>query len=281
MKFIVLLFTVLLQRQIKHQGYQRNNAWYLRILKPFDLQNMNIKGQVVTYVCLVVAPCAAMVLGLSQLSGVIGSLVSIVLQVLIFLYILGRDDFSSRFKDYKTCWGRQDYQAAYHCAQTFLSVEEQAQSQTPLQLHQVVQEAIVSAWFKRFFIFVFWFLVAGVGGASLCLLTYWFYTQSNAVWVKSLLHALSWAPVRILAVSISLAGDFVQSFSTASRFILDFESPSQTVLHQTMFEHDPRTADDFDCTKAVAELEESNQLMMRCAVIWLLVVACLTVFTGF
>ena len=115
----------------------------------------------------------------------------------------------------------------------------------------------------------------------MCLLTFWFYTQSNALWVKSLLHALAWAPVRLLAVSIALAGDFVQSFSTASRFMFDFESSSQQVLHKTMFKHDERTDESFDCTKAVSGLEESNQLMQRCAVIWLLAVACLTVFAGF
>ena len=281
MKFIVLLFTVLLQRQTKQQGYQRNNAWYLRLLKPFKLEQMSIKAQVLTYVMLVGLPCLAIAFGLSRLHGVTGSVISIVIQVLLFLYILGRDDFSSRFKDYKGCWGRQDYQAAYHCAQAFLSVEEQAQSQSPLQLHQSVQEAIVMAWFKRFFVFAFWFLVAGVSGALLCLLTFWFYTQSKALWVRSLLHALAWAPVRLLAVTIALAGDFVQSFATASRFMLDFERSSQSVLHETMFKHDERTDDSFDCTMAVTELEESNDLMQRCAVIWLLVVACLTVFAGF
>lgn len=281
MKFIVLLFTVLLQRQTKQQGYQRNNAWYLRLLAPFKLEQMGMRGQLLAYSFLVGLPCLAISFGLSYLNGVIGSIVSIAVQVLLFLYILGRDDFSSRFKDYKGCWGRQDYQAAFHCAQQFLSVQEQAQSQTPLQLHQNVQQAIVMAWFKRFFVFAFWFLVAGVSGALLCLLTFWFYTQSNALWVKSLLHALAWAPVRLLAVSIALAGDFVQSFSTASRFMFDFESSSQQVLHKTMFKHDERTDESFDCTKAVSELEESNQLMQRCAVIWLLAVACLTVFAGF
>jgi len=281
MKFIVLLFTVLLQRQTKHQGYQRNNAWYLRLLKPFELPEMSTKGQLAVYLALVILPCFSISFGLSLLGGVFGSMASIVIQVLLFLYILGRDDFSSRFKDYKNCWGRQDYQAAYHCAQQFLSVEEHTQSQTPLQLHKSVQHAVVSAWFKRFFVFAFWFIVSGVGGALWCLLTYWFYTQSKGLWVKSLLHAVAWAPVRLLAVSIALAGDFVHSFSTASRFMLDFESDSQTVLHETMFKHDERTDDSFDCTQAMGELEESNQLMQRCAVIWLLVVACLTVFAGF
>lgn len=280
MKFIVLLFTVLLQRQTKQSGYQRSNGWYLRLLKPFNLSEMTVKGQVITYMALVVLPCVAVGVGVNQLSGVMGSILSIVIQVLLFLYILGRDDFSSRFSDYKSCWARQDYQGAYHCAQQFLSMEEQAQSQTPFQLHKKVQQAIVNAWFRRFFAFAFWYMAAGIGGALLCLLTIWFFSVAKALWLKSLLHALAWAPVRLLAVSIALAGDFVQSFSTASKFMLDFESDSQTVLYATMFKHDERTDESFDCTQAAQELEASNQLMQRCAVIWLLVVASLTVFAG-
>ncbi|NVK37381.1 MAG: regulatory signaling modulator protein AmpE [Gammaproteobacteria bacterium] len=280
MKFIVLLFSVLLQRQTKQSGYQRSNGWYLRLLKPFDLAQMSLRGQVVAFTLLVVLPSVAIGVGINQLSGVLGSVLSIIIQVVLFLYILGRDDFSSRFNDYKTCWARQDYQGAYHCAQQFLSMEEQAQSQTPLQLHKKVQEAIVSAWFRRFFAFAFWYLAAGIGGALFCLLTIWFFGVAQSLWLKSLLHGLAWAPARLLAVSIALAGDFVQSFSTASKFMLDFESDSQTVLYATMFKHDQRTDESFDCTQAVAELEAGNQLMQRCAVIWLLVVASLTVFAG-
>lgn len=281
MKFIVLLFTVLLQKQTKQQGYSRNNHWFVRLLKPFDLTEMGLKGQVAVYGLLVVFPGVLLAFFVASLNGVLGSLLSIAIQVLLFLYILGRDDFSSRVTKYKSCWKREDYQGAYHCASEFLSLKEQANSQTPLQLHQTVQEAMVNAWFKRFFAFAFWYLVAGIGGALICLLTTWFYGQSKANWVKSLLHALSWAPVRLLAVTIALAGDFVQSFSTASRFMWDFESTNQVVLHETMFRYDEQTEETFDCENAPQELEATNQLMQRSAVIWLCVVAALTVFAGF
>jgi len=281
MKFIVLLFTVLLQKRTVKQGYKRNNAWFKRILKPFNLPEMGLKGQVMVYAGFVVLPGVLLGFFVASLQGLVGSVASIGIQVLLFLYILGRDDFSSRVEDYKTCWSREDYQGAYHCAQEFLSMEEQANSQTPLQLHKTVQEAMVGAWFRRFFAFAFWFLVAGIGGALICLLTIWFYSQFKAVWVKSLLHALPWAPVRLLAVTIALAGDFVKSFSTASRFAWDFDSTSQTVLHETMFKYDEQTDEEFDCSKAPQELEATNQLMQRSAVIWLCVVAALTVFAGF
>lgn len=281
MKFIVLLFTVLLQKQTRQQGYSRNNGWFVRLLKPFDLTEMGTKGQLLVYSFTVILPGVVLALFVSGLNGVMGSVISIAIQVLLFLYILGRDDFSSRVENYKDCWSREDYQGAYHCAQDFLSMKQQAQSQSPMQLHKTVQEAMVSAWFRRFFAFAFWYLVTGIGGAFICLLTIWFFEQSKANWVKSLLHALSWAPVRLLSVTIALAGDFVQSFSTASRFMWDFESSYQTVLHETMFKYDEQTDEAFDCQQAQKELDATLQLMQRCAVIWLCVVAALTVFAGF
>lgn len=281
MKFIVLLFTVMLQKRTVQEGYHRNKAWFSRLLKPFNVSEMGTKGQIAMFLGIILAPCIAIGLFVASLNGLLGSVVSIVIQVLLFLYILGRDDFSSRVTNYKACWARADYQGAYHCAQEFLSLEEQASSQSPLQLHKTVQEAMVSAWFRRFFTFAFWFLVAGIAGPLIFLLSIWFYANTKAPWVKSLLHALSWAPVRLLAVTIALAGDFVKSFSTASRFVWDFDSTSQTVLHETMFKYDEQTEDEFDCSKAPEELEATNQLMQRSAIIWLCVVAALTVFAGF
>ena len=37
MKFIVLLFAVLLQKQTSRQGYQRNQAWFNHLLSPFNV----------------------------------------------------------------------------------------------------------------------------------------------------------------------------------------------------------------------------------------------------
>lgn len=280
MKFIVLLFAVLLQKQTKQTGYSRNNAWFKRLLSPFSVKDMSVAAQVSVFTLVVVLPCLVLGVLLSQLTGVIAGSLSVLLQVALFLYILGRDDFSTRFASYKECWQRADYQGAYHCAQQFLNVQEQAQEQ-PLELHKTVLQAIVFAWFTRFFIFVFWFLVGGIAGALACLLSYWFYREYRLPWIKSMLGALEWLPSRLLALSIALAGDFVKSFPSAIKFISDFQSSTKDVLAATISLNDGLDEGEFDCQQAKLALDETNQLMMRCAILWLLVVACLTVFAGF
>lgn len=280
MKFIVLLFAVLLQKQTKQTGYSRNNSWFKRMLSPFSVKDMSTFAQVSVFTLVVVLPCLVLGVLLSQLTGIVAGSLSVLLQVALFLYILGRDDFSTRFASYKECWQRADYQGAYHCAQQFLNVQEQAQEQ-PLMLHKTVLQAIVFAWFSRFFVFVFWFLFAGIAGALACLFSYWFYREYKLPWLKSMLGALEWLPARLLALSIALAGDFVKSFPSAIKFISDFHSSTKDVLATTMSLNDGLNEGEFDCQQAKQALDDTNQLMMRCAILWLLVVACLTVFAGF
>lgn len=281
MKFIVLLFAVLLQKQTSRQGYQRNQAWFNHLLSPFNALEMKPIGQVITFVFMVVIPCVLLGVFLNTLTGFVGGTVAAVIQVCVLLYVLGRDDFSQRVESYKDCWNREDYQGAFHCAQKFLKIDEQVESQSPFQLHQTVRHAVIFAWFIRFFIFVFWFLIAGIPGALGCLLSYWFYRKFNLPWLKSLLGAVEWLPSRILAVSIALAGDFTKSFPEALKFMSDFHTPSKTVLLETTFKASPQREADFDCSLAQESLHAVNQLMFRCAVLWLIFVACLTLFTGF
>lgn len=280
MKFIVLLFAVLLQKQTKQTGYSRNRAWFQRLASPFNVMDMGVYGQGAVFGLLVLLPSLLLALVMVSLTGLIGGAIGLIVQVVLFLYVLGRDDFSLRFESYKACWSRADYQGAFNCASQFLTIEDQVDSQTPCQLHQMVKQAIVYAWFKRFFVFVFWFLVAGISGAMGVLLTYWFYREFKLTWLNNLLAALEWLPVRLLALTTALAGDFTRSFAVALKFALDFQSSSKTVLLESIFSGSPADKEPFDCDLAEESLTEANQLMFRCAVLWLLVVALLTLFGG-
>ncbi len=281
MKFIVLLFTVLLQKQTRKQGYERDSQWFKRLTGPFNVVDMGFRGQLGVYCLTVLVPCLLVSLFMASLGGLIGGALSLVIQVAVLLYVLGRDDFSLRFESYKECWNKEDYEGAFCCAQNFLNLQNQVECQSPFELHQTVRQAIIYAWFVRFFVFVFWFLMLGISGALACLLTFWFFRQFKLPWVKSLLGAIEWLPSRLLAVSIALAGDFVSSFPVALKFASDFQSSSRNVLAQTALSGDKQNEDNFDCQNAQKVLMETNQLMFRCAVLWLLVVACLTVFAGF
>ncbi len=280
MKFIVLLFTVLLQKQTKQQGYKRKRQWFSRISTFFKSNTQSLSGQLLAFAALVLLPGLCIGFFIDSLSGLFGNLLALVLQVVLLLYILGRDDFSQRFQSYKECWARADYQGAFECASRFLGIKETEHAHDPCQLHQSVSRAVVHAWFVRFFVFIFWYLAVGIGGSFACLMSYWFYREFKFGWAKSVVEAMEWLPSRLLALTTALAGDFTHSFPPALKSLLDFQTESFDVLTKTVFPAQ-EDAENFVCDLADDTLQETNQLMFRCAVIWLLLVAVLTVFTGF
>jgi AmpE protein len=306
MKFIVLLFTILLQKQTKKQGYRRKRRWFTRMStpvkammgmeaspetrledaadtaldnKPETKSDRGVSHQVLAFFILVLLPSLVIGLTLGNLQGLSGSLVALVLQVALLLYILGRDDFSQKLDGYKECWLNEDYQGAFECAKGFLGVKQPVMG-SPCELHQAVSRAMVHAWFLRFFVLVFWYLALGIGGALAALLSYWFYREFKFHWARSVLGAMEWAPVRLLALTTGLAGDFSHSFPRALKFLFDFHTPANDVLAKTLFPEAVNETD-FDCAGAGDSLQETNQLMFRSGVIWLILVALLTVFTGF
>ncbi len=276
MKFMVLLFSLLLQRQTHKMDYERNQVWFERLVKPFDVINLSVKGQVLAYLTAVVLPSVLLWGALAAIAPLFWGLVGFVAQVLVFLYILGRDDYSQHFKQYKACWQRQDYQAAYICAHELLNVDEKRCAASPKQLHQEVTEALIYTWFTRFFVVVFWLLVAGVPGAFGCMLSYWFAQTYRLDWTHILVSALEWIPARILSVSMALAGDFVGSFSKSMTYFTDFHTDSKTVLLGSAQLNESDS--EFSVSEAQDKLSDINQLMIRCAIIWLLMAAFFTIF---
>jgi AmpE protein len=294
MKFIVLLFTILLQKKIKKQGYRRRRSWFskmatpLKVMmgvdsgeasKPSILSGKGTGYQVLGFFLLVILPGLLVGLTIDNLQGLSGTLVALLLSVALLLYILGRDDFSQKFDDYKECWLKEDYQGAFECASDFLDIEGEVMP-SPCELHYTVSKAVVYAWFLRFFVFVFWYLVLGIGGALASLLCYWFYREFKFEWARNVIAAIEWPPSRLLALTTALAGKFTSSFPVALKSLIDFQTPPNEVLFQVIFP-DMVEEQEFDCSGASDVLQETNQVMFRSGVIWLVLVALLTIFTGF
>lgn len=294
MKFIVLLFTILLQKQIKKLGYRRKRRWFSKMAKPVkamvdtdasqtsNSDSVTDKGtlyQVLAFFLLVILPGLVVGLTIDNLQGLSGTLVALVLSIALLLYILGREDFYQKLDDYKECWLNQDYQGAFECANDFLEIEEQVMP-SPYELHHTVSKAVVYAWFLRFFVFVFWYLALGIGGALASLLCYWFYREFKFVWANNVIAAIEWLPSRLLALTAALAGQFSSSFPVALKSLIDFQTPPDEVLFKVIFPNEVEESE-FDCDGANEVLQETNQLMFRSAIVWLILVALLTIFTGF
>lgn len=312
MKFIILLISLLLQRETRKKDYQRDRSWFVTFTNVFELKEAEIKKQVAGYVITVVLPALCLALLIHFMSGMIWGTLAFILQIALFLYVLGRDDVTQRFAEYRNCWKNKDFQGAYHCAQRDIGIEEdiahpsvvrkrttneesdsaEATIETsknieslcindPQKLHKKVCETVILAWFTRFFVLVFWFVVGGVPLALICLLSYWYAQEYKWPWTQSLTSAIEWIPARLLALTFALAGDFSSKFASALKYIVDMNADAQHLVVDTALPDSMQDEADsaaFDEAMADEQLKELNQMMYRSAMIWLILIGMFTLF---
>lgn len=272
MKFIILLCCLLLQRETRKPDYKRSNEWFRKLLESFETEQGSFKKQLGIYAFCVLLPALVLAFLLSLMSGVLWGTVAFVTQVLLFLYVLGRDDTEGRFGQYLRCWQHKDYQGAYLCAKESLNID--LTSVDPQSLHEQIAQSIISEWFSRWFVVVFWFVVGGVPLSFVALLSYWFVKKYKWLWCESLIFAIEWLPSRLLAFTASLVSGITGRMASSFGAFLDFNtSPTQLLVSILV-----PTEGGFNAEKAQAQLLSINQVMMRCVVLWLLIVAVLTLF---
>ena len=296
MKFIILLISLLLQRETRKKDYQRDRSWFVTLTKAFNVDGKPPRKQIAIYVLCAILPALLLTVVFVNMKGFVWGSVAVLLQIALFLYVLGRDDVTTRFKEYRKCWQAKDYQGAYHCAQRDMGIEqdmspsadgeekadigdvkfEQTCVEDPKTLHKKVYETVALAWFTRFFVLIFWFVVGGVPLALSALLTYWFAQEYKFTWVQSLVSAMEWVPSRLLGFTLALAGDFTDKFASALKYGMDFTTTAHEVVVDISSQRD--TSDVFNAEEAHEQLKELNQLMYRGAVIWLIVIGAATLF---
>lgn len=276
MKFLILMLSLLLQRQTSRSGYRRKRIWFSRVLQPLALAKQSIPLQVGGYFLSVIFPSVLLAVFFASLHGLLLGLIAVLLQIALFLYVLGRDDFNARLRSYREAWQRGDYQAAFESARGFLSLQAQTQVVEPQQLHTEVSAAINYAWFMRFFVPVFWFMLLGIPGAFLWLLSFWFKLELKQQWSDQLVDALIWIPSRLLALTFCLAGDFTGAFREVVKSVRNPEIPAAEVLAASAQGALPQM-ETFSDSEALKALENDHDLLIRSAVIWLVLIAAATI----
>lgn len=113
---------------------------------------------------------------------------------------------------YGEAWRRGDMQAAWHHVRHLLPPERRGEALAPDRLHALLSRELVYAIFSRYFLLISAFALGGSGlvllVAGLQVLRDHFPAQPVRHHAQSLLAWLEWIPVRLLALTFALAGDF-------------------------------------------------------------------------
>ncbi|VVP33812.1 hypothetical protein PS876_04478 [Pseudomonas fluorescens] len=209
MSFLVLLLALWIEKfsALRHR-VQRDGGW-IRELNKLETSERLAKQPWLVLTILVLLPVALLALLLVVLEPVAYGLLALPVHLLVVIYSLGRGDLLGGLGPFRDAWRREDLQAAAHVAKRDLNIGADSGE----QLLDRVQAHLLWQAYQSFFAVIFWYFLLGPVAA----LTYRLlalaqeHGQNPALAERAaqLRHAFDWVPVRLLAASFALVGNFV------------------------------------------------------------------------
>jgi AmpE protein len=273
MSFLVLILVLWVEKfsALRHQV--QRDVFFLG-----ELVRLERSGKVHpwwTLAILVLAPVAVLVLLLHVLDPVAYGLLALPLHLLVVIYSLGRGDANASLGPLRDAWRRGDDQAALHVAERDLGLA----ADEPHSLLVRVQGYLLWQAYQSFFAVIFWYFVLGPGAALAYRLLALTAEHSRQPALKAraeqLRHVMDWLPVRVLAISFALVGNFVAVTRVMLHELLNWHISAGHLVARV-----GRIADDIpeeeDAQRGLGRLDSLWELLLRCAVLWY---ACFALWT--
>ena len=209
MSFLVLLLALWIEKfsALRHR-LQRDGGW-IRELHKLEAGERLAKQPWLVLTILVLFPVALLALLLLVLEPVAYGLLALPVHLLVVIYSLGRGDLLGGLGPFRDAWRREDLQAAAHVAKRDLDIC----ADNGEQLLERVQGHLLWQAYQSFFAVIFWYFLLGpVAALAYRLLALAEEHGCNPALVEraaQLRHAFDWVPVRLLAASLALVGNFV------------------------------------------------------------------------
>lgn len=251
------------------------------------LEGMGITDGTVGFVFTLLPPVILVALAALLVHGVILGLLDIILGVIILLLCLGPRDINDEVDAYVEAGVMNDEERQLRHARDLLGQEEvpgNARERT-----RAVVEAIFSEANSRLFAVLFWFAVLGPLGAVIYRLGGLFKTPTETrtegfmAAAARLQALLDWIPARIIALGYGLVGSFDAAFAVLTRALpgswQHMAEENRNLLREAgaqALQLDHVRGDLDDPTELNALVERANGLIMRTLVVFLAVLALMT-----
>ncbi|MCU7247829.1 regulatory signaling modulator protein AmpE [Pseudomonas koreensis] len=232
MSFLVLLLALWIEKfsALRHR-VQRDGGWIRELHKLENSQRLKQQPWLVL-VILVLLPVALLGLLLLVLEPVAYGLLALPVHLLVVIYSLGRGDLLGGLGPFRDAWRREDLQAAAHVAKRDLDICADSGE----QLLERVQAHLLWQAYQSFFAVIFWYFLLGpVAALSYRLLALAEeHARNPAVFERAgqLRHAFDWVPVRLLAASLALVGNFVAVSRVMLHELLNWNISAEQLINK-------------------------------------------------
>lgn len=275
MSFLVLVLVLWVEKfSALRQRLQRDGLFLGELLR---LERSGKAAPAWALTLLVLAPVVVLLLLLHVLEPVAYGLLALPVHLLVLIYSLGRGDVKASLGPFRDAWRRGDDQAALHAAERDLGL----QAEDAGSLIKRVQGHLLWQAYQSFFAVVFWYFLLGPAAALayrlLALIVE--HGQSEALRERAgqLRHAFDWLPVRVLAASFALVGNFIAVSRALLHEVLSWDI-SAAQLAAGAARAAAETPEPELGEAGVTTLDGLWQLLVRAAILWYAAIALWTLF---
>jgi len=275
MALISIIIGLLFDRAFRHLHDLRDLSWFEYYTSAVTRLIRTSNG-VIQLVAVLIVPVLIIAAIQYLLSDFLLGMLYLLFGVLVFAYCLGPACLSSDIEYYLDARRLGDEDEALHYAGM---LTERAASTAPDQQTSDVTRAIFHVANERIFAVIFWFVILGPTGAILYRLTTNLSKQDGAgdslAAIAILFQAvLTWLPARMLALGYALTGHFdgaLQAYRNRP-----YESDLALENYDVLVNTGMGALRDHESTDEISSIISAKNLVMRSILIWIAVLALLT-----
>ncbi len=232
---------------------------------------------------------------------------TMIVHLLVLLVAFDRTQPLKLASEFLRHWRAGDLEACVLYLQEELATDEEVNCSGEEEVAEYFKKQLTYRCFEKMFVMFFWYMLTGPLGVMFNYISYQL-RDSHAAdqpgnqvkFVDTIIYALEWIPLRLLAVTFSLAGNFVYCFESFKRSLWEFdpEADSAAMLYSyagcamsglTPGESDDGEADSVSGIEGdgsasayrqaeARQIESLQALLERSQAIWLAVLALITIF---
>lgn len=267
MSFVVLLLAIVIEKfSSLRQRFQRDGGW-LRELHALEASPKFATRPWLVLAILILCPVAVLALLLWVLDPVAYGLLALPVHVLVVIYSLGRGDIQAGLGPFRDAWRRGDLQAGAHVAERDIGIT----AETGEQLLEKVQSHLLWQSYQGFFAVIFWYFLLGPVAALsyrlLALAAEQGKTPELVERAQQLRHAFDWVPVRLLAASFALVGNFAAVGRVMLHELLNWDISAEQLVNKAGCAAAEIAAPQAR-PEGVVSLDTLWALLLRAALLW-------------
>ncbi len=227
MKFLVILICLTMNYLWLKDLDRFDDSWFFRLRTWLEDVTENARSGANGWL-LSVAAIYVLLLGLLALvlwfvNGVAFGLPTMLVHILVVLVAFDRTQPGMLAREFIDRWSNQGEQEIQEYLQTEMRCSE-ATPQGREELARLFGRLLIHRAFERMFVMFFWYMLAGAMGVAFSYISYQLQDshredqeQSEVQFLTNVIGLLEWIPMRLLALTFSLAGNFVRCFENLKR----------------------------------------------------------------